>query len=172
AFQCKMYLGHVKVLLGMFLSLKTLYRKRTVIWPFYFYTIIRTLSFDGIELLLLKMLNYCDYLDNGDNASLSLSACLNFANWSCSTRKQEDSSYVDQLNILQVKYRLGSLSADENKIHIEVIESNISKNDEKFAVSFLLRNTALADKYFDLISEDIKEKIIKYPIYTLYKELK
>ncbi|KAF3372041.1 hypothetical protein BXA51_10725 [Enterococcus faecium] len=28
----------------MFLSLKTLYRKRTVIWPFYFYTIIRTLS--------------------------------------------------------------------------------------------------------------------------------
>ncbi len=30
----------------MFLSLKTLYRKRTVIWPFYFYTIIRTLSFD------------------------------------------------------------------------------------------------------------------------------
>ncbi|PVG36398.1 sodium transporter, partial [Staphylococcus aureus] len=26
-------------------SLKTLYRKRTVIWPFYFYTIIRTLSF-------------------------------------------------------------------------------------------------------------------------------
>ncbi|CAC8468950.1 AraC family transcription regulator [Staphylococcus aureus] len=41
-----MYLGHVKVLLGMFLSLKTLYRKRTVIWPFYFYTIIRTLSED------------------------------------------------------------------------------------------------------------------------------
>ncbi|RNB41004.1 hypothetical protein EDM26_06720 [Staphylococcus aureus] len=29
----------------MFLSLKTLYRKRTVIWPFYFYTIIRTLSY-------------------------------------------------------------------------------------------------------------------------------
>ncbi|WP_096377508.1 DUF443 family protein [Staphylococcus aureus] len=28
----------------MFLSLKTLYRKRTVIWPFYFYTIIRPLS--------------------------------------------------------------------------------------------------------------------------------
>lgn len=28
----------------MFLSLKTLYRKRTVTWPFYFYTIIRTLS--------------------------------------------------------------------------------------------------------------------------------
>ncbi|WP_049426090.1 LlaJI family restriction endonuclease [Staphylococcus haemolyticus] len=28
------------------MSLKTLYRKRTVIWPFYFYTIIRTLSFD------------------------------------------------------------------------------------------------------------------------------
>ncbi|MBT1023047.1 hypothetical protein KJW59_22225, partial [Enterococcus faecium] len=27
------------------MSLKTLYRKRTVIWPFYFYTIIRTLSF-------------------------------------------------------------------------------------------------------------------------------
>ncbi|MDU0635628.1 hypothetical protein QVA70_13720, partial [Staphylococcus aureus] len=43
---------HVKVLLGMFLSLKTLYRKRTVIWPFYFYTIIRTLSnfyFENIE---------------------------------------------------------------------------------------------------------------------------
>ncbi|EZS99406.1 hypothetical protein W667_02138 [Staphylococcus aureus VET0452R] len=32
--------------MGMFLSLKTLYRKRTVIWPFYFYTIIRTLSIE------------------------------------------------------------------------------------------------------------------------------
>ncbi|QCR66754.1 hypothetical protein FBF65_06805 [Enterococcus faecium] len=42
-------MGHVKVLLGMFLSLKTLYRKRTVIWPFYFYTIIRTLSSLGIS---------------------------------------------------------------------------------------------------------------------------
>ncbi|EOM44980.1 topoisomerase C-terminal repeat-containing protein, partial [Enterococcus faecium] len=38
-------------LLGMFLSLKTLYRKRTVIWPFYFYTIIRTLSKTVKELL-------------------------------------------------------------------------------------------------------------------------
>ncbi|WP_235802776.1 MAP domain-containing protein, partial [Staphylococcus aureus] len=37
------------VLLGMFLSLKTLYRKRTVIWPFYFYTIIRTLSINKFE---------------------------------------------------------------------------------------------------------------------------
>ncbi|EZR65709.1 protein msa, partial [Staphylococcus aureus VET1515S] len=36
-------------LLGMFLSLKTLYRKRTVIWPFYFYTIIRTLSMMELE---------------------------------------------------------------------------------------------------------------------------
>ncbi|WP_447396596.1 replication initiator protein A [Staphylococcus aureus] len=36
----------------MFLSLKTLYRKRTVIWPFYFYTIIRTLS--KIAYALLK----------------------------------------------------------------------------------------------------------------------
>ncbi|WP_368264608.1 hypothetical protein, partial [Enterococcus innesii] len=35
----------------MFLSLKTLYRKRTVIWPFYFYTIIRTLS--SVVLILL-----------------------------------------------------------------------------------------------------------------------
>ncbi|CXJ39655.1 truncated map-w protein%3B extracellular adherence protein of broad specificity Eap/Map [Staphylococcus aureus] len=42
-------MGHVKVLLGMFLSLKTLYRKRTVIWPFYFYTIIRTLSINKFE---------------------------------------------------------------------------------------------------------------------------
>ncbi|TBW89826.1 hypothetical protein EQ804_01185, partial [Staphylococcus hominis] len=51
--QCKMYLGHVKVLLGMFLSLKTLYRKRTVIWPFYFYTIIRTLS-NITKLMIIK----------------------------------------------------------------------------------------------------------------------
>ena len=33
----------------MFLSLKTLYRKRTVTWPFYFYTIIRTLSFNNLN---------------------------------------------------------------------------------------------------------------------------
>ena len=40
----------------MFLSLKTLYRKRTVIWPFYFYTIIRTLSRKSIKIFLFKTL--------------------------------------------------------------------------------------------------------------------
>ncbi|TLP23924.1 ATP-dependent Clp protease ATP-binding subunit, partial [Staphylococcus epidermidis] len=34
-------------------SLKTLYRKRTVIWPFYFYTIIRTLS-NGYRKYIVK----------------------------------------------------------------------------------------------------------------------
>ncbi|KAA9172724.1 hypothetical protein F6X82_02870, partial [Enterococcus faecium] len=37
-------LGSCNVLLGMFLWLKTLYRKRAVTWPFIFYTIIWTLS--------------------------------------------------------------------------------------------------------------------------------
>ncbi|MCS5181727.1 hypothetical protein NYS61_05580, partial [Staphylococcus aureus] len=62
-----MYLGHVKVLLGMFLSLKTLYRKRTVIWPFYCYTIIRTLSDLETELFkdtLLEDSNLSDYIKN------------------------------------------------------------------------------------------------------------
>ena len=42
----------------MFLSLKTLYRKRTVIWPFYFYTIIRTLSkyISGITVIELVLI--------------------------------------------------------------------------------------------------------------------
>ncbi|PZI60368.1 hypothetical protein C7Q71_13570 [Staphylococcus aureus] len=58
-----MYLGHVKVLLGMFLSLKTLYRKRTVIWPFYFYTIIRTLSeFASLVHFKVKSFLYVKYI--------------------------------------------------------------------------------------------------------------
>ncbi|KAA9142695.1 hypothetical protein F6X77_11340, partial [Enterococcus faecium] len=42
-------LGSCNVLLGMFLWLKTLYRKRAVTWPFIFYTIIWTLSSDFLE---------------------------------------------------------------------------------------------------------------------------
>ena len=41
----------------MFLSLKTLYRKRTVIWPFYFYTIIRTLSLVALIFIILSLIN-------------------------------------------------------------------------------------------------------------------
>ncbi len=51
----------------MFLSLKTLYRKRTVIWPFYFYTIIRTLSLYAPYSSLNEIFNidYCiAILDN------------------------------------------------------------------------------------------------------------
>ncbi|TLV90131.1 hypothetical protein FFY06_08690 [Staphylococcus aureus] len=65
-------MGHVKVLLGMFLSLKTLYRKRTVIWPFYFYTIIRTLSYITVShtvysqfihyVLIYLNLSKCSYI--------------------------------------------------------------------------------------------------------------
>ena len=39
----------------MFLWLKTLYRKRAVTWPFIFYTIIWTLSNNGIIGLNLKL---------------------------------------------------------------------------------------------------------------------
>ncbi|RXU74145.1 glyoxalase, partial [Enterococcus faecium] len=44
-------------------SLKTLYRKRTVIWPFYFYTIIRTLSSKAYQLYENIFLNHlhCTY---------------------------------------------------------------------------------------------------------------
>ncbi|ROY68024.1 hypothetical protein EGW73_12920 [Enterococcus faecium] len=65
-----MYLGHVKVLLGMFLSLKTLYRKRTVIWPFYFYTIIRTLS--SFLLKLLKLENITVFFINLDKKTVNI----------------------------------------------------------------------------------------------------
>ncbi|PQW06639.1 hypothetical protein CWC55_12385, partial [Enterococcus faecalis] len=43
-------LGSCNVLLGMFLWLKTLYRKRAVTWPFIFYTIIWTLSQNRLNL--------------------------------------------------------------------------------------------------------------------------
>ncbi len=49
----------------MFLSLKTLYRKRTVIWPFYFYTIIRTLSDKPVHKITFNisyLLNVFEYL--------------------------------------------------------------------------------------------------------------
>ncbi|MDM5481942.1 hypothetical protein P7948_11200, partial [Staphylococcus aureus] len=54
-------------------SLKTLYRKRTVIWPFYFYTIIRTLSVLEYKLLSLyedsdvsRKLGIFEYLLSGE----------------------------------------------------------------------------------------------------------
>ncbi|MDM5378155.1 hypothetical protein P7818_12855, partial [Staphylococcus aureus] len=40
--------------------LKTLYRKRTVIWPFYFYTIIRTLSKNKVGEAIKNAKNYLD----------------------------------------------------------------------------------------------------------------
>ncbi|KAA9180378.1 hypothetical protein F6X79_10000, partial [Enterococcus faecium] len=43
-------LGSCNVLLGMFLWLKTLYRKRAVTWPFIFYTIIWTLSLFSLSI--------------------------------------------------------------------------------------------------------------------------
>ena len=51
----------------MFLSLKTLYRKRTVIWPFYFYTIIRTLSGKEPQFYFIDpYANYSEFKDVDD----------------------------------------------------------------------------------------------------------
>ncbi|PVG35611.1 hypothetical protein DDL35_10575, partial [Staphylococcus aureus] len=55
--------------------LKTLYRKRTVIWPFYFYTIIRTLSKKNIKssieivLLFYHNCNITILVSNSDKLS-------------------------------------------------------------------------------------------------------
>ncbi|RXW53896.1 hypothetical protein CYQ75_11150 [Enterococcus faecium] len=52
------------------MSLKTLYRKRTVIWPFYFYTIIRTLSRKNfLSCLKIKEPNF--YYENIKKKKLS-----------------------------------------------------------------------------------------------------
>ncbi|AVH47719.1 hypothetical protein CWR44_11005 [Staphylococcus haemolyticus] len=74
----------------MFLSLKTLYRKRTVIWPFYFYTIIRTLSkFMFMNNYIEKFLFRC-YYRNIDNIVRSVlkngSICRLCCNYTCQTR--------------------------------------------------------------------------------------
>ncbi|PCZ75287.1 hypothetical protein A4Q97_06530, partial [Listeria monocytogenes] len=55
---CSVYnvLGSCNVLLGMFLWLKTLYRKRAVTWPFIFYTIIWTLSQIGMFISVIYIL--------------------------------------------------------------------------------------------------------------------
>ncbi|WP_270097095.1 hypothetical protein, partial [Enterococcus faecium] len=56
-------LGSCNVLLGMFLWLKTLYRKRAVTWPFIFYTIIWTLSdFEEAKRALFSYISSISYL--------------------------------------------------------------------------------------------------------------
>ena len=128
-------------------------------------------SYSGIELLLLKILNYSDSLDSEEERLSTLTACLNFSYWLSSIRSLKDDSLADQLNSFQIKYRMGLLNADDNKKLIEIAEKNETRNEEKFAASVLLGNKSLATTYFELISEEIKESIVNYPIFTLYKEL-
>ncbi|WP_240052474.1 HAD hydrolase family protein, partial [Staphylococcus aureus] len=121
---CKMYLGHVKVLLGMFLSLKTLYRKRTVIWPFYFYTIIRTLS------------NYAAKLD-AENAIFErldphkLASCINVANIDTPIKiillnidPAQITTILDELNKYHQELEMIHHS---NEYNIDITAQNINK---------------------------------------------
>ena len=121
--------------------------------------------------MLLKILNYSDSLDSEEERLSTLTACLNFSYWLSSIRSLKDDSLADQLNSFQIKYRMGLLNTDDNKKLIEIAEKNETRNEEKFAASVLLGNKSLATTYFELISEEIKESIVNYPIFTLYKEL-
>ncbi|WP_247596506.1 hypothetical protein [Staphylococcus aureus] len=70
----------------MFLSLKTLYRKRTVIWPFYFYTIIRTLSIGYIPFIIVAILMSISIFKFGfkNNISIVIGRCIGiFLSWVC-----------------------------------------------------------------------------------------
>ncbi len=96
----------------MFLSLKTLYRKRTVIWPFYFYTIIRTLSFLGFSALMFILIG-CSNKDNLQENKKS-SAVEQTANLTAATPIQslDPATAVDQTsitllaNVMEGLYRL------------------------------------------------------------------
>ncbi|WP_246879275.1 ATP-binding cassette domain-containing protein, partial [Staphylococcus aureus] len=107
--QCKMYLGHVKVLLGMFLSLKTLYRKRTVIWPFYFYTIIRTLSKLGY---LFQNYGLIDNLTVNENLDIGLA----YKKISKKEKEQIKIRYIEQFGLSNsLKRKVHTLSGGEQQ---------------------------------------------------------
>lgn len=75
----------------MFLSLKTLYRKRTVIWPFYFYTIIRTLSGKAIIAFILSVGvgTWLSFFNHGIGVVVSISIIGAFLIYQNENKKDE-----------------------------------------------------------------------------------
>lgn len=119
----------------MFLSLKTLYRKRTVIWPFYFYTIIRTLSGEVID---RQNVGFTEEIIKDRNWDFSVLLTETFGVRNVEKNKQ-------QLDIMRAVMDLGMVSKDKGLMSPEDVRELLAK--KKFKEQQLVLERAFEKKH-------------------------
>lgn len=113
---------------------------------------------ENIDLGLLKLIN----LSDEKNDSNILNFCLQFAQ----TLVDSDPSENNILNLLQVKKRLGTLSEEDKKYLMSLM--NVESTEIRFAATSILGYKDHAKYLFENeFSDEQKERFIQYPIYKL-----
>lgn len=124
---------------------------------------------DKLVLVNYDVLNLINEYDKSKNIIL-LHAAKKLIEWIISQNNINELSSIYSLNLLQIKFRLGTEFSDKDNQFLYTIQdkNNIIIN---FASSVLLNDTQRAVYYFNQLKDFEKDDIVQYPIYTLYKNL-
>lgn len=128
-------------------------------------------SFQRIELILLKVINYADLIKDTTERENILESCLKFSEWIIANEIITESDYIMLLNVYQIKYRLSLLNDEDFQELIKLLNDNSVDSIIKFAAAVLIDNEPLARNHLMGIDIVYMEELKGFPIYHLYTEL-
>lgn len=123
----------------------------------------------NLNFVNFDILNLINEYDKS-HKEIYLNSAKSLIEWLIKENKEEDFTYIYKINLLQINSRMSIELTKEDKDFLLSIQSkdNISFD---FAASVLLKETARAQSYFNRMTENERNEIVQYPIYTLYENL-
>lgn len=123
----------------------------------------------NLNFVNFDILNLINEYDKS-HKEIYLNSAKSLIEWLIQENKEENLSYIYKINLLQINSRMSIELTKEDKDFLLSIQSkdNISFD---FAASVLLKETARAQSYFNRMTENERNEIVQYPIYTLYEIL-
>lgn len=94
---------------------------------------------------------------------------LNIAYYICGILAQNNSSEIDLLNLLMIKYLQEKISSNDTKQLIKLLDIS-TDNNIKWGACVLMKSYEEANTYFNQIPEQRQMELKTYPLYEIYEK--
>ena len=100
-----------------------------------------------------------------------LDTAYNIIQWMEQVNSEDKAAVIYHLNLLQCKIRKEKKLPDEDKDYLYNISEQSEEMAFRFGATVLLKEKDRSTRYFTQLPKEEQERIINYPIYTLWKGL-
>ena len=118
---------------------------------------------------ILHMLTAYDNQTEKKQILIETASSLN--QWLIVNDPDKNTILVHRINLIQILKRMKGLSDNDKELLLDIIDTNATNNEIKFACYTLLDNKEIATRYFNRLSHETRSFYETMPIYNMYKSM-